>query len=763
MEGAAPQRTVTQEQIFADGSIGANIYAVRNHVYERGYCWPVTAVTPGDQQTSLIGSQPKLPNSPSILLSRSIEKLDKRALTNSSVETVTFESNSRIRSMKDAIVQCTKLRMMFIPESVIDLVTTFRAYSDGSVPLFVTFERGSKLETLGRGAFFGCALQHLVIPSNVRVIDSLALANSALTFVVFANESQLGTIEDSAFFNCRQLKQVELPPGVNSIGDSAFARCYSLENVDMEACKGIRIGGGAFAECYALNSLDIPLPNVELDKEILWETYGRGIFWGTVQTEIFFTENDITNIPDDDFVLFLNRLFDGHNALTTVCDEMGKISLCSRGCVVHFHTRKWRVNNPGTKSWWYLDDAVERSVETPIAEPRINSDGQKIIDWPQCEGYQLCEDVTIYFNCEQIPPYALLDVVFPLKYGIGAVCGSNVREISENAFMQGQIRFVYWPTDCCVKQIGTEAFMQSCIESITIPASVAIIRGATFAQCSSLKGVTFEQGSLLEVVTFRMFSCCSSLERITLPAKVHTIEQYAFAQCFALLEVAFAGNAVRVIGPRAFVGCVSLQNIELPSSVEVIGRLAFFNCCALGRINIPPNVRQIHQLAFSQCRSLIIVEIFNSVTVIKASVFAKCSSLKNIVIPSSVTNIGYNVFCDSGITEVRVNADIRTLQVTNFRTAEMIEAEGADEEEEEEDGAAVETEVEDPEAKKGQDMIKIFAHGSDSGTPKGQAVNRKKATFLEAEFGAAPQDGCSVTFSDGTVFRYHNMTWTQVP
>lgn len=60
-------------------------------------------------------------------------------------------------------------------------------------------------------------------------------------------------------------------------------------------------------------------------------------------------------------------------------------------------------------------------------------------------------------------------------------------------------------------------------------------------------------------------------------------------------------KGVKVIGDRAFCGCKSLTNINIPNSVTTIGRGAFSRCNSLTSITIPNSVITIIGNPFSDC------------------------------------------------------------------------------------------------------------------------------------------------------------------
>ena len=149
--------------------------------------------------------------------------------------------------------------------------------------------------------------------------------------------------------------------------------------------------------------------------------------------------------------------------------------------------------------------------------------------------------------------------------------------------------------------------------------------------------------------------------------------------------------SVTSIGNKAFYGCSSLTNIEIPNHVTFIGDRAFSGCPSLISIIvesgntiydsrndcnaiietatntliaacqntvIPNSLTTIGGSAFAGCSSLTSIEIPNSVTSIEAyydedvdvcdyyGAFEKCSSLTTIEIPNSVISIGNKAFYD---------------------------------------------------------------------------------------------------------------------
>ena len=71
--------------------------------------------------------------------------------------------------------------------------------------------------------------QCIIVPKTVKVIGEYAFRDC--TFEAIILPDALTVIENKAFFGCRNLMQVTIPPNVQRIGYRAFAFCRSLQEV----------------------------------------------------------------------------------------------------------------------------------------------------------------------------------------------------------------------------------------------------------------------------------------------------------------------------------------------------------------------------------------------------------------------------------------------------------------------------------------------------------------------------------------------------
>lgn len=222
--------------------------------------------------------------------------------------------------------------------------------------------------------------------------------------------------------------------------------------------------------------------------------------------------------------------------------------------------------------------------------------------------------------------------------------------------------------------IRTQAFWNTSLVSISIPASVETIDASAFKGCSSLATVTFEKGSKLKTIEGShhfydddnnyycgTFSDCRALTSIEIPASVETIEDSAFKGCSKLATVTFEkgsrlkriegtyySNGDNLHSYGAFSDCSALTSIEIPASVETIKGAAFQYCTSLQTVTFEKGtkLKTIGNLTFCGCTSLTTIEIPASVETIEEYAFWNCTALTTVDMSActQVTEIGDKVF-----------------------------------------------------------------------------------------------------------------------
>ena len=284
----------------------------------------------------------------------------------SSLTTVTFEKESQLKTIGGdyyygAFSDCTALTSIEIPASVETIGNT--AFSDCSSLATVTFEKGSRLKTIGNNAYYRCtSLTSIEIPASVETIEKKAFMHcSSLATVTFEKGSQLKTIAgdsyDGAFSDCTALTSIEIPASVETIEATAFKRCSKLATVTFEKGSQLKtIGGGysssshfgtysdyygAFSDCSSLTSIEIPasvetieatafsdcskLTTITFEKGSLLKTIGGG-YYSSYYHGAFSDCSSLTSIEIPASVETIEATaFSDCSKLTTITFEKGSL------------------------------------------------------------------------------------------------------------------------------------------------------------------------------------------------------------------------------------------------------------------------------------------------------------------------------------------------------------------------------------------------------------------------------------------------------
>ena len=485
-------------------------------------------------------------------------------------------------------MNCEKIKNIKLPSNLKSIGKTCFQGCISLTGLFIP----QSVESIGGGIFGDCdALQSVEIEdenNNFIFKDGIlydvkngilvSAVNSLIPEKVIVDQCTK-TIDYSAFADCNNLYEIEIPQGVVNIGEKAFARLDNLKNIDIPDSV-TNITTLAFYRCNGLVSVQVP-GSVTAIK--------NGTFRECNNLKKVILNEGITGIEQYAF-------YD--------CELLEEISIPGT------------VTTVGNSAFYRCKNL--KNIEIPEGVTKI--DGSAFIFCSSLEQIKLPQSLTsigsgVFGDCTslisiELPDNAIISSsTFRGCKNLSKIVLSDTNNnyIVKNGILynKAMTRILCYPAGIkdteffvpdTVKTIGDFAFYGTkALESINIPDSVTNIGTDAFGECSGLKEVVIPDSvtSMGEAVFYK----CTSLEKVKLSVNITMPNPAVFQYCSNLKEVVLSEN-MRFLGDFMFSYCTQLTNIVLPDTLTSVLRSAFQNCDNLKNITVPKNVTTIRDYAF---------------------------------------------------------------------------------------------------------------------------------------------------------------------
>ena len=163
-----------------------------------------------------------------------------------------------------------------------------------------------------------------------------------------------------------------------------------------------------------------------------------------------------------------------------------------------------------------------------------------------------------------------------------------------------------------VVEIANNAFKnKTTVTKVVVPSTVTEIGVAAFQSTPNLKEVRLSK-NLNELSDEAFFN--SGLESIKIPAGVDSITDSCFENCPSLETVTFS-KGLKTLGENAFKSCISLKTVVLPDGLESLGGSTFVGCINLESVTIP-----------ASCTTFVDDEIFKDCDLTKLTIKGEAGS-----------------------------------------------------------------------------------------------------------------------------------------
>ena len=374
---------------------------------------------------------------------------------------------------------------------------------------------GTGMTTVPKRMFYASAVEQVTLPAGVQ------------------------SIEQSAFFNCRSLTDLQLPEGLTTIGSSALGGCVALTELtipgtvtsiaetafDGSCLQVVRVREGMTRLTDTVFA-NLPLTRVELPDSLT--SIGDGAFAGCTKLQEITLPDSVTEVGEG--------VFDGCSALTTV----------------HWPKNLATIPNSTFANCTALTDFDFNGI-TDIGASAFSACGLTELDLPM-----------------------------------------SVTRLGESAFEHSALAEIVSLGG--VETLPTDVFAYTQIKAFDIPQGLYIAPGAF--EYSALQKVA--TGIDVTEINDGAFRNCRKLTTVELNEDVTRIEENAFRACTALTSITFPESLVS-IGDYAFYTS-GLTSLVVPNTVQQMGRMAFAGS-ALTEVSVVSGVKSLGDYAFAGCKA----------------------------------------------------------------------------------------------------------------------------------------------------------------
>lgn len=485
---------------------------------------------------------------------------------------------------------------------------------------------------IGEAAFSKCSqLASVTFLEGLKTIEGSAFEKTAITRVEIPDSvTELG---NTVFSDCANLKNAVIGDGVEEVGSTIFGRC-TLDSLTIGDKLGNDYGDDLFTAMISLEELILGDSVTDLNKffttnssiktlvkKIKKITLGNGIYeissdtfdGFTALTDITLGDN-IKLIDTDAFIdtAFYNNADNWENGVLYI----GKYLIKCQASVTTVNIKT------GTT---LIAASAFREAYNGLTSVTI-PDGLKYINHNAFMGLYKLENISLPDSIVEIGAYAFMSTKD----------AQNVSKWTNGKFYLGKhlIDVKADCTDFTIKDdtlsIAGKAFdkVKSTLTEIVIPNSVLYIAEDAFRSCSALKSVTFGQ-NLKSIGNDAFYN--TGITSIDIPATVESIGDGAFSFCYSLTS---AEVNCKTIANEMFRSCTALEVLHINDGVETIDK-SFANCTSLERVRIPDSVKYIADYAFTGCTKLRKAVFGTGLKTYNDIFYNTCTNLQYIVIPES--------------------------------------------------------------------------------------------------------------------------------
>jgi len=544
--------------------------------------------------------------------------------------------------------------------------------------------------------FKNTSIESVVLPSNAKEFGNSTFESAtSLKYIIIPNG-----IKDipTKTFRYTLLKNVSIPPSIETIGDFAFENA-PIENIDLSHVRNIgyyAFTGNRFAGTLDLSSL---------------EQMGERAF-GTSENSVqsIVLSDKLKEISDSAFSGFAISEISIPNGIISIgnysfsdCKNLSTVEIPESVIEIYdqsFLNTPWYNNLQGEGGIIYAG-AIAMGYDHNTTNPDTHltfRDGTKIIanssyggffptylsDW-KLESVTLPSSLlrignSVFSSCRDLQSIELPEGLQEIGTGVFAGCTSlknivipnNIKKIPNEAFygcynlesvtlpngvehigesaFYGNINLYDCQLPTSLKRIDKWAFSKcKSLGSLTLPDKLEIVGEEAFRECSGLELVTVKSTDLrLTDIRYGIFNSYSeknkSIYKVVISSNVRRLPQSMFLKCEGLTKLEFEdieSSSLKSIGESCFRECRNLAISQFPLSLDSIGSGSFSRTNGyIGDFDLK-NIKYVGPSAFAECGGITSLTLSNPEVYLGRASFSGCENLKSVKILSDI------IICDS--------------------------------------------------------------------------------------------------------------------
>lgn len=555
-----------------------------------------------------------------------------------------------------------------------------------------------KITKIDRECFKSSSVETIKLPKTVLFIGDSCFFNCQKLEYVNIADTQIQSIEQYTFCNCRALSDIILPISLNFFRKYSFLNCSSLQMIKSDST--FTVEDGAFQNCEILSSFPIFNLVGPLGKYSLSNT-------GITSANL---PNTVTSISEG---CFMN------------CSRLKKVSFQIYFSVIP----KSFVENDKKLQEFIMFGFPNQIEERAFANSGIlNFTFENIQKIGPCAFYN-CTDIKkvdlkqskvtfipkySFSNCKSLETVVLNDITtsigkwaFAFSQISSIIFTNKISKIRKFAFYSSSIQTIEFNSSqsvsiskfafsCCnsliscdfsdsVSKIGLGAFENSTLISVVLRKSVNSLKKNVFYQNRNLISADLSKTQLETLPQCTFYKCFSLMElklpktmknledlslaytelrNITFHKNIKTFGKQIFSNCRQLNEINLSSTQLKEIGESTF-EYSSVTTVIIPKTMTTISKMAFYYS-SIQNLKLSPNIKQICYFAFGFCEKLNYINLNDTsvVNITKKSFFG--SGLNEIILPDCCKRIEGSAFKRSKLVTVKLSKNIDHIGTKSF-------------------------------------------------------------------------------------------------